>query len=120
MAKQIDVGYAMLDDDLIDVNGRRCGKVDDLEFRGGPGEETYLSAILSGSGVWPRRLPRRFRGIARRVFGEETWGKNIARVPIEAIDHMESAVHLREPARELGLGQGDDWSEQIVRKIPGS
>ena len=64
----MDLAYRILDDQLVDVDGRRCGRADDLEFEGGLGDPPRLHAILSGSGTWHRRLPRRCatRG---RIFG---------------------------------------------------
>jgi hypothetical protein len=32
--EQVDLAYRLLDLDLVDREGRRCGKVDDLEFSG--------------------------------------------------------------------------------------
>ena len=64
---RIDLVYRILDDQLVDVDGRRCGRVDDLEFDDGPGEQPRLSAILSGSGVWHRRMPRALRTAGARM-----------------------------------------------------
>ena len=44
---EIDLAYRLLDLDLVDSEGLRCGKVDDLELTGGPGEVTYVAAIVS-------------------------------------------------------------------------
>jgi len=52
------VVYRVLDEQLIDVDGRRCGRVDDLEFDETVRAAPRLHAILSGSGTWHRRLPR--------------------------------------------------------------
>jgi hypothetical protein len=52
LTDSIDLGLNLLDHQLLDAEGRRCGKVDDLALEGGPGEELQLAAILSGPGVW--------------------------------------------------------------------
>ena len=65
---RMDLVYRILDDQLVDVDGRRCGRVDDLEFDGGPGEQLLLHAILSGSGTWHRRMPRALRTRSGRAF----------------------------------------------------
>ena len=62
---RMDAVYRILDDQLVDVDGRRCGRVDDLEFDGGLGEPPRLYAILSGSGTWHRRLPRAYTASPR-------------------------------------------------------
>jgi sporulation protein YlmC with PRC-barrel domain len=118
--REIDLGYLLLDAELVDVNGRRCGKVDDLELDGAPGEPTRLSAILSGTGLWVDRLPRRLRSVGARLFPEPVLGKNVVRVPWEAIDSVTAVVNLREPAPELGLGRGDDELAPLIERLPKS
>ena len=50
----LHVGRNILDHQLLDKDGRRCGNVDDLALEGGAGEALEVVAILSGPGVWPR------------------------------------------------------------------
>src|SRR5207249_11410211 len=50
-----DLGLNVLDHQLLDAEGRRCGKVDDLALEGGPGEDLELAAMLCGPGVWRGR-----------------------------------------------------------------
>ena len=40
----------VLDHQLLDTDGRRCGNVDDLAIEGGPGESAVVVAILVGPG----------------------------------------------------------------------
>ncbi|HWG08799.1 MAG TPA: hypothetical protein VN672_07295 [Solirubrobacteraceae bacterium] len=117
---RMDLVYRILDDQLVDVDGRRCGRVDDLEFEGGPGERPRLSAILSGSGVWHRRMPRALRATAARIFGTGTFGVDVIRVPWEEVDDVTSIVRLKGKARDLGLAQGDDRDARFVQKFPAS
>ena len=51
----LDLGLGILDHQLLDSEGRRCGNVDDLEIEGGPGETPRVVAILSGPDVWRSR-----------------------------------------------------------------
>jgi sporulation protein YlmC with PRC-barrel domain len=117
---RMDLVYRVLDDQLVDVDGRRCGRVDDLEFDGDLGEAPRLSAILSGSGVWHRRLPRPLRGIGARVFGSGVLGRDVIRVPWTQVEDITSVIRLRRKARELGLAQGDDRDATLVAKFPRS
>jgi len=79
---ELDIGLHVLDHQLLDKNGRRCGNVDDL-------------AIWIGGG---------------------------AKVRIEWADitKVDSAVHLKRDATELGLGRGDDRLRPYAEKIPGA
>jgi sporulation protein YlmC with PRC-barrel domain len=119
-ADKMDLVYRVLDDQLVDVDGRRCGRVDDLEFEGGPGEPPRLHAILSGSGAWHPRMPRRLRSFGERVFGTGVSGVDLIRVPWEQVDDITSVVRLKAKARDLGLAQGEDRAARFVGKFPKS
>jgi hypothetical protein len=100
--QDIDLAYRLLDLDVIDAEGRRCGKVDDIELIGEPGENTYVNAIRTGPGALPQRFNPRLRRLARRIFKG-----SFTRISEEAIDDFAAAVELNQSARELGLGAGD-------------
>jgi sporulation protein YlmC with PRC-barrel domain len=117
---RMDLVYRVLDDQLVDVDGRRCGRADDLEFDGDLGQPPRLHAILSGSGVWHRRLPKRLRGIGARVFGSGVLGHDVIRVPWEEVEDVGEVVKLRAKARDLGLGQGDYRMAKRLEKLPDS
>jgi sporulation protein YlmC with PRC-barrel domain len=119
-ADHMDLVYRVLDDQLVDVDGRRCGRVDDLEFDGDLGEPPCLSAILSGSGVWHRRMPRPLRSLGARIFGTGVSGRDVIRVPWAQVEDITSVIRLRSKARELGLAQGDDRDATFVAKLPRS
>jgi sporulation protein YlmC with PRC-barrel domain len=116
----MDLVYRLLDEQLVDVDGRRCGRVDDLEFEGGIGAPPRLTVLLSGSGTWHRRLPRPLRGLGERIFGTGVAGADVIRVPWDQVDEISTVVELRAKARELGLGQGDERAARLVRKLPDS
>jgi hypothetical protein len=103
MDGRMDAGYRMLDDQLVDVEGRRCGRVDDLEFEGAPGEPLVLTGILTGRGAYHRRLPRRLQRIGRRIFGDDVRGPTVRRVPWEEVEDVTVRVELRKKAADLGL-----------------
>jgi len=116
----MDLVYRVLDDQLVDVDGRRCGRADDLEFDGDVGATLRLYAILSGSGTWHKRMPRPLRRIGARLFGVGVIGEDVIRVPWEQVDEIGSVIKLRAKASELGLAQGDDRDAIFVAKFPKS
>jgi sporulation protein YlmC with PRC-barrel domain len=120
MTTEMNLAYRILDDQLVDVDGRRCGRVDDLLLTGEPGQPLVVEAILSGSGVWHRRLPGRLRRLSQYLFGSGVIGKDIIQVPWAQVDHIDDVVHLRAKAPELGLGQGDDRDAALFRRVPGA
>jgi sporulation protein YlmC with PRC-barrel domain len=116
----MDLVYRILDDQLVDVDGRRCGRADDIEFDGGLGDPPRLYAIVSGSGSWHRRLPRRLRGAGARVFGSGVIGHDVIRVPWDQVDDIGAVLKLKAKARELGLAQGDYREGERVAHLPKS
>ena len=116
--REIDAVYRLLDDQLLDSDGRRCGRVDDLLFSGAPGERVELVAILAGHGTWHRRIARPLRGVARRVFGAGVLGRDVIQIPWAEVDAVETTVKLRRKAYELGLAQGDERVTRLVGEVP--
>ena len=113
-SKHFDISLHVLDHQLLDKNGRRCGNVDDLAIEGGPGETPEVVAILVGPGYWGQRA-----GWIGRLAG---WIGGGARVRVDWIEvaKVGSAVELKKTATELGLGRGDDRLRPYLDKIPGA
>lgn len=95
MSNEIDLVLGVLDHQLVDVDGRRCGKVDDLELTGIRDGTPAVAAIVCG-----RRRP--------------------VRIPWAEVSSVDSAVRLKRTASELRLGRGDDRARRFVAWIPGS
>ncbi len=114
MTKTIDLGLNLLDHQLLDADGRRCGKVDDIALEGAPGGDFEVVAILCGPGVWRARA-----GVIGRI---AAWlgGGGRVRVPWDEVAGVDSHVKLHKRADELGLGRGDDRLRPYIAKIPGS
>jgi sporulation protein YlmC with PRC-barrel domain len=106
---RLHVGHNILDHQLLDKDGRRCGNVDDLAV-----EDAEVVAILSGPGYWPQRSGR-----IGRLAG---WlgGSGRVRIPWDEVAKIDSAVHLRRTAPEYGLGTGDDRVRPLLERIPGA
>lgn len=114
MRGEFDIGLHLLDHQLLDVNGRRCGNVDDLAIEGGPGETPTVAAILVGPGYWQSRA-----GWIGRLAG---WigGSGTTRVEWNEVEKVDSAVHLGRDATSLGLGRLDDRLRPYLARIPGA
>jgi sporulation protein YlmC with PRC-barrel domain len=114
LSSEIDIGLHVLDRQLLDKNGRRCGNVDDLALEGGAGDVPEVVAILVGPGYWPQRA-----GLIGKLAGWIGGGRRV-RVDWKEVDKIGSAVELKGEATELGLGRGDDRLRPYVDKIPGA
>jgi sporulation protein YlmC with PRC-barrel domain len=105
---RIDLGLGILDHQLVDSDGRRCGKVDDLELDG-----LDVKAIVVGGSGWAGR------GRLGRLTARLARGRAVL-VPWDAVGSVDDAVRLDKPAAELRLGRGDDRARRLVERIPGS
>ena len=112
---ELDLAYGVLDHQLVDSEGRRCGKVDEIELEGKAGAELRVTALLVGPGAWRGRLPGPFARLAGRLFA-----RKLIRVPWDVVESVEAAVHLRRTASELGLSRGDDRWRKRIAKVPGA
>jgi sporulation protein YlmC with PRC-barrel domain len=109
LTTEIDIALTLLDHQLLDKDGRRCGNVDDLAI-----EDDEVVAILVGPGYWPQRS----RWIGR--LGSWLGRGGRVRIPWSEVKDIESHVSLRRTAPEYGLGRGDDRLRPYVEKIPGA
>ena len=100
----------LLDLPLIDRDGKYCGIVDDVEFRGRPGRSLEVKALLVGPGAYAGRLPAWAMWLVRG-----TAGNRIVRVPFERVVTIGSAVYLDGSAKDLGLHRSE---ERAGRWIP--
>jgi hypothetical protein len=114
MSEQIDIGLGVLDHQLLDSEGRRCGNVDDLELGDLRDGAPQVEAILAGVPVW------RGRGRIGRLAAAFARGGETVRIPWSEVDKLDSGVRLKKPAREYGLGRGDERARKFVAWIPGA
>jgi len=113
MSEPVDLGLGILDHQLFDCDGRRCGKVDDLELEGIREGRPVVAAIVTGPGAW------RGRGRLGRIVARIGRGLTV-KVAWADVEKVEAAVFLKRTARDLGLARGDDRARRWVEKLPGS
>lgn len=113
MNGSVDLALGILDHQLLDSDGRRCGNVDDLELEGVREGAPRVKAILVGAPVW------RGRGAIGRLAGALGRGRTV-RVPWSEVEKIDSGVRLKKPAREYGLARGDERARRLVAWIPGA
>jgi sporulation protein YlmC with PRC-barrel domain len=113
MSERIDLGLSLLDHQLVDAEGRRCGKVDDLDLGDLRQDAPRVQAILSGLPAWQNR------GRLGRLAASVAGGK-VVRIPWEEVEKVDSTVHLRKAASELGLARAEDRVRPLIAWIPGA
>jgi len=93
MSRPIDLALGLLDHQVVDCEGRRCGKVDDLELAGVRAGRPVVAELLVGR-------------------------RRTVHVPWDAVVKVDSAVHLKVRAAELRLGRGDDRVRPWFARLP--
>ena len=121
--RTIDAGLRLLDRQLVDVEGRFAGKVDDLEFTWPDQGAPYVSAILSGPGSLARRVGGRLgawiESVHHRLHPSETPGP--ASISWGVVHEVGSAILLSAPKSALDVERFEDWTrDHVIAKIPGS
>ncbi len=108
----VDIALSILDHQLVDGDGRNCGKVDDLEIAGLDGDSPEVVQILVGGNAW------RSRGLLGRLAARLSG--DAVHLPWSEVDSVTSVVTLKRPAAELRLSRGEERWERLIGKVPGS
>jgi len=121
--RTIDAGLRLLDRQLVDVEGRFAGKVDDLEFTWPDEGAPYVSAILSGPGSLASRVGGRLgawiESAHHRLHPSETPGP--ASISWGVVHEVRSAILLSAPKSALDVERFEEWTrDHVIAKIPGS
>jgi sporulation protein YlmC with PRC-barrel domain len=111
-AVELDIALSVLDHQLVDAEGKNCGKVDDLELSHLDGPDPVVEAILVGGNAWRSR--GRLGRLAARLTG------NAVHVPWSDVGAVTSVVTLTRSAAELRLDRGDVRWSSLVGRLPGS
>jgi hypothetical protein len=107
----------VFDGQLESLDGRRIGRVADLEAVWRDDGTLHVQAILVGPQVLLGRISYRLRGFAGRVLGE----RFLHRIPIEEVEELGPTVRLRKHARDYRVADGDRWvADHVLRYIPGN
>jgi sporulation protein YlmC with PRC-barrel domain len=113
MEGPVDLALTVLDRQLVDAHGRKCGRVDDVELEERPGGALEVTALLVGSEAWPGRMPN----IVGRMVARLAGGDGV-RVPWSDIAGISHVVKLTKPAADLGLGRRDDRAGRWIGRLP--
>jgi sporulation protein YlmC with PRC-barrel domain len=108
----LGVARGLLDHQLIDSDGRRCGKVDDVLLREQAGT-LVVAGISTGPGASEQRVRTRFaKWLVTRLGRHETW------IDWSEITGVTDHVTLARRADEYGLARGEAWAARVITKLP--
>jgi hypothetical protein len=116
--KPLDLALRVLDQQLVDWEGRRCGRVDDVVLRVRPDGSLEVAALLTGRRAMRRRLPKPLRFLAGLggAFGDAP----LVTVPWDEVEDITHVVKLKRTAGALGLAKGEEKAARLVRRVPGA
>ncbi|HET7929253.1 MAG TPA: hypothetical protein VFM40_06835 [Actinomycetota bacterium] len=119
----MDAGLQLLDRQVIDVEGRMAGKVDDLdlEYSDEPGAPPRVAAILLGPGALAPRIAGRLGEWISAVYGRVAEEPHPNAVSFGVVKRIDNHVELALPRDDLGIMGLEDWVRtHVISKIPGS
>ncbi|MDX6606378.1 MAG: hypothetical protein QOD14_918 [Solirubrobacterales bacterium] len=110
---QVNLGLRLLDDQLLDSDEHRCGRVDDIQLKGSPGSRTEVSALLVGPGSWTGRLRKPAAYLVEGLAPDY-----MHLIPWSEVTRIGTSVRLSHTAKELGLETNEGRNVQWVGSPP--
>lgn len=105
----------VVDNQILDVTGRRVTKVAGLEVELRDGARPRVVALLVG----PEPLARRLGGRVAWACGVVSGRRRTVRIPWEQVQDVGPDVRLRVTAESTGATHAEDWvRDHIVRWLP--
>lgn len=116
------VEFHLLDRQIVDLDGRPVGKVDDVELTRDPDGTYRITALLVGQYVLAERIGglvgRLLRTLARRRGGG---APEPLRITAEHVQRVGSDVRLSLRAELLDLPPSETWlRDTLIARIPGA
>ena len=111
----------VLDQSVIDRNGREMGRVDGILIEQKPNEPAQLTAILIGPAALGDRLHPAVGRAVRRI--EKSFGLDEdrpARVAFADIDEIETKIRLRLTISETAVAAVEQYLRSWLLRLPGS
>jgi hypothetical protein len=117
--KNIHLVRDYLDDQLVDVKGRRMGRIDGMTLDVRQRKPPRVQSFDVGTPVLAARISNRLAGwflsLGRRV------GSEPLHIDPKHIKHAGIDIRLDVDAEDCGAWVWEDWlREQVVRRLPGS
>ncbi len=107
----------IIDSQLATRDGRKIGRVSDIEAEHREDGTIVLTALVVGPQALAGRISPRLRSILRFVLRD----RFDHRIPMSEVKRFGPTVQLRGKAADYPVGKSDQWiAEHILRWIPGS
>ncbi|MEW2329142.1 hypothetical protein AB0880_15185 [Micromonospora chersina] len=120
---RIQLAKQLLDRQIVDVDGRLVGRVDDIAFAVDEEGYPYVDCLLTGQAALGLRVGGRVGRILTAVADRFTDDPPAAplRVALTEVDRVDSVVRLRCPAADLPPSPVEAWLRRhLIDRIPGA
>lgn len=107
----------ILDSQLLTSDGRRIGRVADIEAELRTDGSLHLTQLITG----PQALAGRVNRGLEMLFRFFLRDRLEQRIPLSEVKKFGPTLHLRGKAEQYDVGQSERWiAEHILRWIPGN
>ncbi|MET8835611.1 hypothetical protein ABZV78_17080 [Micromonospora sp. NPDC004540] len=120
---RIQLAKQLLDRQIVDVDGRLVGRVDDIAFDVDEEGYPYVDCLLTGQAALGQRVGGRIGRLLVAVADRFTDDPPVPplRIPLTLVDRVDSAVRLRCPAADLPPSPVESWLRRhVIDRIPGA
>jgi|tagenome__1003787_1003787.scaffolds.fasta_scaffold20412801_2 sporulation protein YlmC with PRC-barrel domain len=119
----MDAQLELLDRQIVDVDGRMVGKVDDVELAQRPDGRLVVTALLTGPGALGPRLGGALGAIVRSSWSRLSGSPSDrpGRIDIALVAEVGTAVRLGVSRREVDVDGFESWvRDHVVSALPGA
>ncbi|MEU4481377.1 hypothetical protein AB0F68_25440 [Micromonospora sp. NPDC023966] len=120
---RIQLAKQLLDRQIVDVDGRLVGRVDDIALAIDEEGYPYVDCLLSGQAALGQRIGGWIGRLLVAVADRFTDDPPVPplRIPLTQIDRVDSVVRLRCPAADLPPSPVESWLRRhLIDRIPGA
>ncbi|MET8911307.1 hypothetical protein [Micromonospora sp. NPDC004551] len=120
---RIQLAKQLLDRQIVDVDGRLVGRVDDIAFAVDEEGHPYVDCLLTGQTALGERIGGRIGRLLVAVANRFTDDGPVPplRVALTQVDRVDSVVRLRCPAADLPPSPVETWLRRhLIDRIPGA
>lgn len=120
---RLQIARQLLDRQIVDVEGRLVGRVDDIAFAVDDEGYPYVDGLLTGQGALGQRIGGRVGRLLVALADRFTDDASAPplRVPLATVARVDSAVRLRCRGADLPSSPVETWLRRhLIERIPGS
>ncbi|WP_089155820.1 hypothetical protein [Micromonospora sp. NBS 11-29] len=120
---RLQLAKQLLDRQIVDVDGRLVGRVDDIAFAYDAEGHPYVDCLLTGQGALGQRIGGRIGRLLVAVADRFTDEPPVPplRIPLAMVARVDSAVRLRCRDADLPSSPVESWLRRhLIGRIPGA